>query len=71
MLQTAAHPSHESCPCESHQHLCRVPILTLLLQVQGLAWGGGGQGINRVDVSLDGGKSFTRAVLLPQEAIQR
>jgi sulfite oxidase len=32
--------------------------------VKGLAWGGGGQGINRVDVSIDGGKNFTRAEML-------
>lgn len=33
------------------------------IKIQGLAWGGGGQGINRVDVSLDNGKTFTRADL--------
>jgi sulfite oxidase len=32
--------------------------------VKGLAWGGGGSGINRVDVSLDDGKTFTRATVL-------
>ena len=41
------------------------------VKVQGLAWGGGGLGINRVDVSLDGGKNFTRAALLPPEVNQR
>ena len=34
------------------------------ITVKGLAWGGGGLGINRVDVSLDNGKNFTRAELL-------
>lgn len=33
------------------------------ISIQGLAWGGGGQGINRVDVSLDNGSTFTRADL--------
>jgi len=33
------------------------------VKVKGIAWGGGGSGINRVDVSLDG-KSFTRAAVL-------
>ena len=32
--------------------------------VKGVAWGGGGSGINRVDVSLDGGDHFTRAELI-------
>ena len=27
--------------------------------VKGIAWGGGGSGVNRVDVSLNGGKNFT------------
>ena len=30
------------------------------LYVKGIAWGGGGAGINRVDVSLDDGETFTR-----------
>ena len=30
------------------------------LRVKGIAWGGGGAGINRVDVSIDNGKTFTR-----------
>jgi len=34
------------------------------VKVKGLAWGGAGEGVNRVDVSLDGGKTFTRADLL-------
>jgi hypothetical protein len=41
------------------------------VMVKGIAWGGGGQGINRVDVSLDGGKSFTRADLLNPPIQQR
>merc|ERR1711979_138056 len=32
--------------------------------VKGISWGGAGSGINRVDVSLDDGKSFTRANLI-------
>merc|ERR1712151_1348522 len=34
------------------------------VKVKGIAWGGGGSGINRVDVSLDSGKTFTRADVL-------
>jgi len=34
------------------------------VKVKGIAWGGGGSGINRVDVSLDDGKTFTRADVL-------
>lgn len=33
------------------------------VKVKGIAWGGGGSGINRVDVSIDG-KTFTRATVL-------
>jgi len=40
------------------------------VKVKGIAWGGGGSGINRVDVSLDGGKSFTRAHVLDQPVAQ-
>jgi len=36
------------------------------VHVKGIAWGGGGSGINRVDVSLDGGKNFTKAECLEQ-----
>ena len=39
--------------------------------VKGIAWGGGGAGINRVDVSLDGGKTFTKADVLPNPIKQR
>lgn len=39
--------------------------------VKGIAWGGGGQGINRVDVSLDNGKNFTRADVLENPIEQR
>ena len=35
------------------------------VKVKGFAWGGGGDGINRVDVSIDGGQTYTRAELLP------
>lgn len=41
------------------------------IKVKGLAWGGGGHGINRVDVSLDDGKNFTRAELLEKPIKQR
>lgn len=34
------------------------------VKVKGIAWGGAGSGINRVDVSLDDGKHFTRADFL-------
>lgn len=34
------------------------------IYVKGVAWGGGGSGVNRVDVSLDGGDHFTRAELI-------
>merc|ERR1712176_674145 len=37
---------------------------TASVKVKGIAWGGGGSGINRVDVSLDSGKTFTRADVL-------
>ena len=32
--------------------------------MKGIAWGGGGLGVARVDVSVDGGEHFTRAELL-------
>lgn len=41
------------------------------VSIRGLAWGGGGTDVNRVDVSLDGGKTFTRADLLKPEVDQR
>jgi len=41
------------------------------IKVKGIAWGGGGEGVNRVDVSLDGGKNFTRAEMLEPEIKQR
>ena len=34
------------------------------ITVNGIAWGGGGLGIARVDVSVDNGEHFTRADLL-------
>lgn len=37
--------------------------------VKGFAWGGGGQGVNRVDVSIDGGKNFTRAEVNSHEVL--
>jgi sulfite oxidase len=39
--------------------------------VKGIAWGGAGAGINRVDVSLDNGATFTRADLLENPIKQR
>jgi len=41
------------------------------ITVKGLAWGGGGLGINRVDVSLDNGEHFTRAELIDKPITQR
>jgi len=41
------------------------------ITVKGIAWGGGGQGVNRVDVSLDNGEHFTRADLLEKPIQQR
>lgn len=41
------------------------------VKVKGIAWGGGGSGINRVDVSLDDGKSFTKATVLENPVEQR
>ena len=41
------------------------------ISVKGIAWGGGGLGLNRVDVSLDNGKNFTRADLLEKPIQQR
>ena len=45
--------------------------LAFYSQVKGFAWGGGGAGINRVDVSLNGGKTFTRADLMESPVKQR
>ncbi len=39
--------------------------------VKGIAWGGGGSGINRVDVSIDNGTTFTRAEVLKNPIEQR
>jgi hypothetical protein len=41
------------------------------IYVKGFAWGGGGAGINRVDVSLDNGKHFTKAKVLEKPIPQR
>ena len=41
------------------------------IKVKGVAWGGGGQGISRVDVSLDNGNNFTRAELIDRPIEQR
>ena len=39
--------------------------------LKGIAWGGGGRGVNRVDVSLDNGKNFTRAEMLEKPVEQK
>lgn len=39
--------------------------------VKGFAWGGGGSGVNRVDVSLNDGEDFTRASMLEKPIKQR
>merc|ERR1719356_804229 len=41
------------------------------VKVKGVAWGGGGSGINRVDVSLDNGQHFTKADVLPTPIEQK
>jgi len=41
------------------------------IKVKGIAWGGGGAGINRVDVSLNNGKDFTKAEVLENPVKQR
>lgn len=38
-----------------------VDLNNMTVKIKGLAWGGGGEGVNRVDVSIDSGKNFTRA----------
>ena len=38
------------------------------VEVKGIAWAGGGRGINRVEVSIDGGLNFVPAKLLPKPA---
>ena len=51
--------------------LCAMKNGAKSVHVKGIAWGGGGQGINRVDVSLDNGKTFTRADVLDKPIKQR
>jgi len=41
------------------------------VKVKGIAWGGGGSAVNRVDVSIDGGENWTRADMLPRPIEQR
>jgi sulfite oxidase len=41
------------------------------VKVKGIAWGGGGQGINRVDVSLNNGSSWVKADVLDKPITQR
>jgi len=40
------------------------------IKITGVAWGGGGSALNRVDVSLDGGETWTRADLVPRPVQQ-
>lgn len=39
--------------------------------MKGIAWGGGGLGVARVDVSVDGGEHFTRAELLTKPIAEK
>jgi len=41
------------------------------IKIKGIAWGGGGAGVNRVDVSINDGEDFTRADMLEQPIKQR
>jgi len=41
------------------------------IAVKGIAWGGGGQGVNRVDVSMNNGKDFTKADVLDRPIVQK
>ena len=41
---------------------------TKTIKIKGIAWAGGGRGINRVEVSIDGGRNFRPANLLPKPA---
>ena len=38
------------------------------LEIKGFAWSGGGKGIVRVDVSLDGGRTWVRGAQLPNRS---
>ena len=40
------------------------------IDIKGVAWSGGGSGIYRVDISIDGGKSWTKAQNLYKPVIQ-
>ena len=51
--------------------LCAAKNGAKSIYVKGIAWGGGGAGINRVDVSLDNGVNFTKAEVLPNPVEQR
>eukprot|EP00928_Gymnodinium_smaydae_P009532 TRINITY_DN13577_c1_g1_i1.p1 TRINITY_DN13577_c1_g1~~TRINITY_DN13577_c1_g1_i1.p1 ORF type:complete len:660 (-),score=117.73 TRINITY_DN13577_c1_g1_i1:406-2385(-) len=55
----------------AHDVISAVKNGTTTIKVKGIAWGGGGSGINRVDVSLDDGKSFTKAEVLPSPIEQK
>jgi len=45
--------------------------IPLKVKVKGIAWGGGGSAVNRVDVSADAGENWTRAELLDRPVKQR
>lgn len=52
------------CESESARPTLRLVIAGSSITVKGIAWGGGGLGVARVDVSVDDGENFTRAELL-------
>ena len=41
------------------------------ITVKGIAWGGGGLGVARVDVSVDDGVNFTRAELVTKPIVEK
>ena len=51
--------------------MCTIKNGAKSIYVKGIAWGGGGSGINRVDVSIDNGETFTRADVLENPIKQR
>ena len=46
-----------TCP-SPHETIASIKEGNKSIYVKGVAWGGGGSGLNRVDVSIDGGKVF-------------
>eukprot|EP01083_Nonionella_stella_P216485 778079_1 len=55
----------------SHAPGAEIYAVDETVRVRGYAYSGGGRGINRVDVSADGGKTFTPARLLPRPSQPR